>query len=186
MGSFSGVTFLKKTDATHPQKTSVVNSSLDRDWLSETSYTCARILVWLILYRSCTYSHSCYECLCALSLPHPAHPILLQTSFYFWLFQSSSTSCFTMLYIFIFIFTFIFIFIFIFIYSSNNFFLLQDRVSLHSHGCPGTHSVDQSDLELRDPSASASWVLELKVCVATVHAMVLESWGKGMWYRYTV
>jgi hypothetical protein len=36
------------------------------------------------------------------------------------------------------------------------FFFSQDRVSLCSPGCPGTHSVDQTDLELRNPPASAS------------------------------
>jgi hypothetical protein len=40
----------------------------------------------------------------------------------------------------------------------------QDRVSLCSSGCPGTHSVDQAGLELRNPPASASQVLGLKVC----------------------
>jgi hypothetical protein len=35
-------------------------------------------------------------------------------------------------------------------------FIFQDRVSLCSPGCSGTHSVDQADLELRDPPASAS------------------------------
>jgi hypothetical protein len=34
-----------------------------------------------------------------------------------------------------------------------------DRVSLCSPGCPGTHSVDQAGLELRNPPASASQVL---------------------------
>jgi hypothetical protein len=43
-------------------------------------------------------------------------------------------------------------------------FVLQDRVSLCSPGCPGTHSVDQAGLELRDLPASASRVLGLKVC----------------------
>jgi hypothetical protein len=42
-----------------------------------------------------------------------------------------------------------------------------DRVSLYSPGCPGTHFVDQAGLELRNPSASASQVLELKVCATT-------------------
>jgi hypothetical protein len=32
----------------------------------------------------------------------------------------------------------------------------RDRVSLYSPGCPGTHSVDQAGLELRNPPASAS------------------------------
>jgi hypothetical protein len=32
--------------------------------------------------------------------------------------------------------------------------VLWDRVSLCSPGCPGTHSVDQAGLKLRDPPAS--------------------------------
>jgi hypothetical protein len=40
-------------------------------------------------------------------------------------------------------------------------------VSVYSPGCPGTHSVDQAGLELRNPPASASQVLGLKVCVTT-------------------
>jgi hypothetical protein len=40
----------------------------------------------------------------------------------------------------------------------------QDRVSLYSPGCPGTHFVEQAGLELRNPPASASQVLGLKVC----------------------
>jgi hypothetical protein len=36
----------------------------------------------------------------------------------------------------------------------------QDRVSLCSPGCPETHSVDQAGLELRNPPASASQVLD--------------------------
>jgi hypothetical protein len=35
-------------------------------------------------------------------------------------------------------------------------FVLPDRVSLCCPGCPGTHSVDQDGLELRNPPASAS------------------------------
>jgi hypothetical protein len=42
-----------------------------------------------------------------------------------------------------------------------------DRVSLCSPGCPGTHSEDQAGLELRNPPASASQVLGLKVCTTT-------------------
>jgi hypothetical protein len=51
----------------------------------------------------------------------------------------------------------IYLFIYLFIY-----FLLvfPDRVSLYSPGCPGTHSVDQAGLELRNLPASASQVLE--------------------------
>jgi hypothetical protein len=41
------------------------------------------------------------------------------------------------------------------------------RVSLCSPGCPGTHSVDQAGLELRNLPASASQVLGLKACATT-------------------
>jgi hypothetical protein len=44
---------------------------------------------------------------------------------------------------------------------------VRDRVSLCSPGCPGTHSVDQAGLELRNPPASASQVLGLKTCATT-------------------
>jgi hypothetical protein len=46
-------------------------------------------------------------------------------------------------------------------------FFFQDRVSLCSPGCPGTHSIDQAGLELRNPPASASQVLGLKVRATT-------------------
>jgi hypothetical protein len=45
--------------------------------------------------------------------------------------------------------------------------VFQDRVSLCSPGCPGTHFVDQAGLKLRHPPASASQVLGLKACVTT-------------------
>jgi hypothetical protein len=44
----------------------------------------------------------------------------------------------------------------------------RDRVSLCRPGCPGTHSVDQAGLELRNLPASASQVLGLKACATTV------------------
>jgi hypothetical protein len=40
--------------------------------------------------------------------------------------------------------------------------VFRDRGSLCSPGCPGTHSVDQDGLKLRNPPASASRVMELK------------------------
>jgi hypothetical protein len=49
----------------------------------------------------------------------------------------------------------------------------QDRVSLYSSGCPGTHFVDQAGLELRNPPASASQVLGLKVCATTARLDVI-------------
>jgi hypothetical protein len=41
--------------------------------------------------------------------------------------------------------------------------VFPDRVSLYCPGCPGTHSVDQAVLNLRNLPASASRVLGLKV-----------------------
>jgi hypothetical protein len=41
------------------------------------------------------------------------------------------------------------------------------RNPLCSPGCPGTHSVDQAGLELRNLPASASQVLGLKACATT-------------------
>jgi hypothetical protein len=53
-------------------------------------------------------------------------------------------------------------------------FVFRDRVSLCSLGCPGTHSVDQAGLELRNPPASAAQVLGLKACATT------PGWGWAM------
>jgi hypothetical protein len=55
--------------------------------------------------------------------------------------------------------------------SSLSIFFFQDRVSLYSPGCPGTHFVDQAGLELRNPPASASQVLGLKACTTTARQL---------------
>ena len=47
------------------------------------------------------------------------------------------------------------------------FVVFQDRVSLYSPGCPGTHFVDQAGLELRNLPASASRVQGLKASATT-------------------
>jgi hypothetical protein len=46
-------------------------------------------------------------------------------------------------------------------------FVFQEKVSLCSSGCPGTHSVVQAGLELRNSPASASHVLGSKACATT-------------------
>jgi hypothetical protein len=48
------------------------------------------------------------------------------------------------------------------------FLFCQGRVSLCSPDFPETQTVDQAGLELGDPSASASQVLELKLCATTM------------------
>jgi hypothetical protein len=53
------------------------------------------------------------------------------------------------------LFLFFILYVFLFLF-------FRDRVSLCSPGFPGTHSVDQAGLELRNPPASASQVLGLK------------------------
>jgi hypothetical protein len=47
------------------------------------------------------------------------------------------------------------------------FLVFRGRVSLCSLGCPGTHSVDQAGLELRNPPASAFRVLGSEACDTT-------------------
>ena len=61
-------------------------------------------------------------------------------------------------------FIFLFVKMKVFLVCFFLFFFFQDRVSLCSPGCPGTHSVDQAGLELRNLPASASQVLGSKVC----------------------
>jgi hypothetical protein len=48
--------------------------------------------------------------------------------------------------------------------------VFRDRVSLCSPGCPGTHSVDQAGLELRNPPASQG--LGLKACATTAQVLL--------------
>ncbi|GAB1296869.1 Glucose-6-phosphatase catalytic subunit 1 [Apodemus speciosus] len=54
------------------------------------------------------------------------------------------------------------------------------RVSLCSPGCPGTHSIDQAGLELRNPPASASQVPGLKTCATTARCLNVILW-LGFW-----
>jgi len=46
-------------------------------------------------------------------------------------------------------------------------FFFSETGFVCSPGCPGTHSIDQAGLELRNPPASASQVLGLKACATT-------------------
>ena len=63
-----------------------------------------------------------------------------------------------------FLFCFVFVCLFVCLFLA-----FGDRVSLYSPGCPGTHSIDQTRLELRDPLAFASQVLGSKGCATTIH-----------------
>jgi hypothetical protein len=58
-------------------------------------------------------------------------------------------------------------------------FVSQDRVSLYSPGCPGTHSEDQAGLKLRNLPASTSQVLELKACATTAQLGRTSKEGEG-------
>jgi hypothetical protein len=69
-------------------------------------------------------------------------------------------------------FSFFFYFCFLFC------FVFRDRVSLYSPGCPGTHSVAQAGLELRNPPASASQVLGLKLFIY-LH-IIFKIWSQAM------
>jgi hypothetical protein len=69
--------------------------------------------------------------------------------------------------------------------------VFQDRVSLYSLGCPGTHFVDQACLELKNPPASAFQVLGLKACATTfwLHFVFFVDYFKtfsGYWGIFTL
>jgi hypothetical protein len=82
--------------------------------------------------------------------------------------------CF-LFFVFCFLFFVFFCFLFVCLFVCF-FFVFRDRVSLCSPGCPGTHSVDQAGLELRNPPASASQVLGLKACATTAQP-VMDFYG---------
>jgi hypothetical protein len=65
------------------------------------------------------------------------------------------------------------------------FLVFQDRVSLCSPGCPGTHSVALAVLELRNLPASAFLVLGLKACTTTAQWVCISKSGK-LAYRYVL
>jgi hypothetical protein len=60
---------------------------------------------------------------------------------------------------------------------------VQDRVSLCSPGCPGTHSVDQAGLKLRNLPASTSQVLGLKACATTAWSLGTFLWSLLLWWN---
>jgi hypothetical protein len=72
------------------------------------------------------------------------------------------------------LFWFFFFFLVFFCFVLFCFLVFQDRVSLYSPGCPGTHFVDQAGLELRNPPVSASQVLVLKACATTAQLIPLK------------
>jgi hypothetical protein len=98
-------------------------------------------------------------------LPLPSAEIMVCTTLL------PGISVFLFLWVFLFSFVLVLFFVCLFVW----FFLLLlfwgffwlYRVSLYSPGCPGTHSVDQAGLELRNPPTSASRVLGLKACTTT-------------------
>jgi hypothetical protein len=68
------------------------------------------------------------------------------------------------------------------------FLLFRDRVSLCSPSCPGTHSLDQAGLKLRNLPASASRVLGLKACTTmpgTLFFLIFKKYYYFL-YEYTV
>ena len=67
--------------------------------------------------------------------------------------------------------------------SSLLLFVFPDRVSLCSTGYPGTHSVDQAGLQIRDSAASASWVLGLKSCTITAQLKFIFISGQPVMHK---
>jgi hypothetical protein len=63
-------------------------------------------------------------------------------------------------FVFVFCFGFLFVCLFVCLFVETGFLFC-------SPGCPGTHSVDQAGLKLKNPPASTSQVLGLKACATT-------------------
>jgi hypothetical protein len=53
-----------------------------------------------------------------------------------------------------------------------------------SPGCPGTHSIDQAGLKLRNLPATASRVLGLKACATTPGLLAIPDADQNMIYRH--
>jgi hypothetical protein len=85
--------------------------------------------------------------------------IMLGPNFSLWKVRKHSwpLSCLSLFVCFVFV---LFLFVFCFLF-------FRDRISLCSPDCPGTHSVDQAGLKLRNLPASAFRVLGLKACATT-------------------
>jgi hypothetical protein len=81
---------------------------------------------------------------------------------------------------------FLFFFFFCLFVCSVFVLFFQDRVSVFSPGYPGTHSVDQAGLKLRNLPASALQVLELKAYATTagLESMCLEVLFRIVWVTY--
>ena len=81
--------------------------------------------------------------------------------------EVSNCTLFVLFVLFCFVLFCFVLFCFVLVWFGFWFLVFRDRVSLCSPGCPETHFVDQAGLELRNPPASASRVLELKACATT-------------------
>lgn len=68
---------------------------------------------------------------------------------------------------------FVWLFSWVFLFCVG-FLFFQDRVLLCGSGCPGTCSVDQAGLALRDPPTFASQMLELKMCSLLHHLAIIN------------
>jgi hypothetical protein len=66
-----------------------------------------------------------------------------------------------------------------------NFLGVSRQFLLCSPGYPGTHSVDQAGLELRDPPAFASQVLGLKACTTTTRLKEFLKFNENEGTTYT-
>ena len=69
--------------------------------------------------------------------------------------------------------------VFVFLFFSFFLLVFLDRVSLCSSGCPGTHFVDQTGLELRNPPASPFGILVAANVRVLESSPLLASVGSG-------
>ena len=62
----------------------------------------------------------------------------------------------------------------VFVWLIDCLFVFRDRISLCSPGCPGTNSVDQAGLKLRNLPASVSQVVGLTACATTARLLLFS------------
>jgi hypothetical protein len=130
-----------------------------------------RIILHCFIYstKSLYLFYYCYVLYRDINIYYMYRYNLIHCHYYFWtsVLSSRSSKIMNSFYLVLFIFSKIY-YLFIFsIFVCLFVFVFRDRVSLYSPGCPGTYFVDQAGLELRNPPASASWVLGLKACATT-------------------
>jgi hypothetical protein len=80
----------------------------------------------------------------------------------------------------------LFVFVLFCLFFCFVFLVFRDRVSLCMPGCPGTYSVNQAGLELRNPPACACQLIGLKAWATTAWQSLLFLFWEIVWRVYVL